>query len=339
MKGLKFPHEGRKEAGVTRNFARGTILLFAGAMSLLATNSAFALDKIRVAKGGLALMFTVIEIGQAAKIWESYGLEIQAIQTDGQAPMDKAMISGDVDIALGAGTSMAFRLKGVPNIAVAAMSGPPADFVLVVNPDGPIKKVEDLKGKSVGVTSAGSLTYYFVKALSQEMGWGPDGITPQPLGSARASFAALTRGDIAAMVSTPETGFDYAEHGRAAVLMSFGDVIKTFLTHTILASNDMVAKHPDQVQRFLKGWFKTVAYMKDPANRDTSVKIIASTLKISESAAGKAFDIDIKALSDDGVFDVAAVDVIRNTLPSFGVLDSVPAAKDLYTDKFVPVKF
>ena len=53
--------------------------------------------------------------------------------------MDKAMISGDVDIALGAGTSMAFRLKGVPNIAVAMMSGPPADFVLVVSPDGPIK--------------------------------------------------------------------------------------------------------------------------------------------------------------------------------------------------------
>ena len=110
---------------MTRNFARGTILLFAGAMSLFAANSALALDKIRVAKGGLALMFTTIEVGQAAKIWESYGLEIQAIQTDGQAPMDKAMISGDVDIALGAGTSMAFRLKGVPNIAVAAMSGPP----------------------------------------------------------------------------------------------------------------------------------------------------------------------------------------------------------------------
>ena len=81
--------------------------------------------------------------------------------------------------------------------------------------------------------------------------------------------------------------------------------------------------------------------MKDPANArgDLGQRSSPGTLKISESAAGKAFDIDIKALSDDGVFDVAAVDVIRNALPSFGVLDSVPAAKDLYTDKFVPVKF
>lgn len=284
-------------------------------------------------------MFTAIEIGQAAKIWESYGLEVQSIQTDGEAPMDKAMISGDVDMALGAGTSMAFRLKGVPNIAVATMSGPPADFVLVVSPDGPVKTVEDLKGKSIGVTSAGSLTYYFVKALSQLKGWGPDGITPQPLGSARTSFAAMVRGDIAGLVTTPETGFNFAEQGRASVLLSFGDFIKPFVTHTILATNDMVAKHPEQVERFLKGWFKTVAYMKNPANRETCVKIVASVLGISESAAGKAFDIDIKALSDDGVFDLAGVDVIRKTLPDFGVLDSVPAAKDLYTDKFVPVKF
>jgi hypothetical protein len=78
--------------------------------------------------------------------------------------------------------------------------------------------------------------------------------------------------------------------------------------------------------------------MKNPANREASVKSIAHTLSISEEAAGKAFDIDVKALSDDGAFDPKAVDVIRNTLPGFGVLDSVPAAKDLYTDKFVPVK-
>lgn len=314
------------------------VSLLAGAMALATFQPALALDKIRVAKGGIALMFAVIEVGQMAKIWEKHGLEVQAIQTDGEAPMDKAMVAGDADIGLGAGTSMAFRLKGVPNIAVATLSGPPADFVLVVNPEGPIKKVEDLKGKPVGVTSAGSLTYYFVKSLSQEMGWGPDGIVAQPLGNSRANFAALARGDTVAMVSTPETAFGYAERGKAAVLLSFGDKIKTFVTHTILASNDMVEKKPDQLRRFLKGWFETVRYMKNPANREASVKSIAHTLSISEEVAGKAFDIDVKALSDDGAFDPKAVDVIRNTLPDFGVLDSVPAAKDLYTDKFVPVK-
>jgi ABC-type nitrate/sulfonate/bicarbonate transport system substrate-binding protein len=327
-----------REANVNVILRQAGVSLLAGALAFATFDCALALDKIRVAKGGIALMFAVVEVGQMAKIWEKNGLEVQSIQTDGEAPMDKAMVAGDVDIGLGAGTSMAFRLKGVPNIAVATLSGPPADFVLVVNPDGPIKKVEDLKGKSVGVTSAGSLTYYFVKALSEQMGWGPDGIVAQPLGNSRANFAALARGDTAAMVSTPETAYGYAERGKAAVLMSFGDKIKTFLTHTILASNEMVEKKPEQLKRFLKGWFETVKYMKNPANREASVKSIAHTLSITEDAAGKAFDIDVKALSDDGAFDAKAVDVIRNTLPSFGVLDAVPAAKDLYTDKFVPVK-
>jgi NitT/TauT family transport system substrate-binding protein len=37
----------------------------------------------------------------------------------------------------------------------------------------------------------------------------------------------------------------------------------------------MIKNHPDQVKRFLEGWFKTVAYMKNPANRTAALALIS----------------------------------------------------------------
>jgi len=61
-------------------------------------------------------------------------------------------------------------------------------------------------------------------------------------------------------------------------------------------------------------------------------------MDIGTNAAGKAYDASVKGLSSDGVFDPKEVDETREAMVTFGVLDHVPDAKDLYTDRFVPVK-
>ena len=45
------------------------------------------------------------------------------------------------------------------------------------------------------------------------------------------------------------------------------------------------------------------------------------------------------ARDNSGRVFAAAIDVIRHSLKELGILPAVPDAKDLYTDKFVPVKF
>ena len=50
--------------------------------------------------------------------------------------------------------------------------GPPLLLAIVVRPDGP-KTVADLKGKTVSMSTAGSLTYWLVSETSRRQGWGP----------------------------------------------------------------------------------------------------------------------------------------------------------------------
>ena len=322
-----------------QNFLKSVAGLALIAAFVFSAGSASAADKLRVAKSGVSLMFTSLDVGEDAGIWKSLDLEVTGIQMDGEAPMQKAMASGELDIALASGTSGAFKIKGVPQSPVAQMSGPPADFVVIVHPNSKYTDIKDLKGKKLGVTARGSLTDWLVHEASRLQGWGDDGIESVGISNLQARMAAMKNGDIDGMITTPETATDYAENGAAKILLYFGDHVHDFVTHSILAHNDIITKRPDVLRRFLKGWYQTVAYMKKPENREKSIEVMARVLKISKSAATIGFDADVKAMSDDGAWDMKGLDVVRKSLPGFGLLDYVPEAKELINDQFVPVKF
>jgi NitT/TauT family transport system substrate-binding protein len=99
----------------------------------------------------------------------------------------------------------------------------------------------------------------------------------------------------------------------------------------------MIEKRPDLLKRFLRGWFKTIAYMR--ANKDFTVKSESKTVDVRESVVSKIYDTQIGSFSSDVAWDPAAIDVIRKSLKDLGILQTVPDAKTIYNDKFVPVKF
>jgi ABC-type nitrate/sulfonate/bicarbonate transport system substrate-binding protein len=198
-----------------------------------------------------------------------------------------------------------------------------------------IRSVADLKGKSIGVTTLGSLTDWLTRKLSQQQGWGNDGIKVVPLGAVPARLAAMERGELDGMVIESATGYELEEQNKGRNILLFGDIEKHFYTHVIFASDEMIEKRAELLRRFLRGWFKTVAFMK--ANKDFTVKSGAKVVQVRESIAAKVYDAQIANFSADGAWDPVAIDVIRNSLKELGILDFIPEAKVIYNDKFVPV--
>jgi NitT/TauT family transport system substrate-binding protein len=311
--------------------------VLAALLLLLGIGSADALDTVRVGKSGVALAWTMIEAGQEAKIWAGLGLSIAASQLSGDAQLQQALTAGELDFGLGSGPAMGYRIKGVPAIAVAAIAGAPYSFMLFVRPDSTIRSVDDLKGRTVAVTSAGSLTDWLVRELSRQKGWGPEGITSLPMGALRTKMAALKIGEIDSVLLTSGSVYEFVEQGQARVIASFGELVKDFHTHVLFAPDRLVEGNPDLVRRFLAGWFRSVALVK--SHKEIGVRIAAKVLEISERAAAKAFDQDMQMMSDDGAFSPAAIEAIRRSLVELGILDHMPEANSIYTDRFVPVRF
>jgi NitT/TauT family transport system substrate-binding protein len=317
---------------------RGARAAGLAAIIALASTAAQALDKVRIGKAvPNSFAFSTAEIGIDAKIWQQENIELAVSAFRGDAQMQQALTAGAVDVALGSGPGMGFRAKGVPAIAVAAMYGPPANLALTVLARSQIKTVADLKGKKIGVTTLGSLTDWLTRKLSQQQGWGPDGIQVMALGAVPARFAAMERNDLDGMVIESATSYELEEQGKGRTVTLFGDIEKHFYTHVIFATDDMIDKRPDLLRRFLRGWFKTVAFMR--ANKAAAVKSGAKVVEVRESIVSKVYDTQIGAFSADGAWDPQSIDVIRLSLKDLGILDFIPDAKVIHNDKFVPVKF
>jgi NitT/TauT family transport system substrate-binding protein len=308
------------------------------ALVALSGSAAFALDKVRLGKAvPNSFAFGATEVGIEAKIFEKEGIEVEVTSFRGDAQMQQALAAGSLDIGLGSGPGLGFRAKGAPAIGVAAMYGPPINLALVLPLDTPIKTVADLKGKRIGVTTLGSLTDWLVRELSRQQGWGSDGIKILALGQMQARLAAIQRGELDGMVIEAASGYELEEVGKARNFLLFGDIAKDFYTHVIFATDDMIDKRADLLRRFLRGWFKTISFMK--ANKDFVVAVVSRTIEVKPAIAAKIYDAQIAGFSTDGAWSPVAIDVIRHSLKELGILNSVPDAKTIYNDAFVPVKF
>jgi hypothetical protein len=69
------------------------------------------------------------------------------------------------------------------------------------------------------------------------------------------------------------------------------------------------------------------------------VKSEQRTLDVRQSIVEKIYDAQMAGFSADGAWDLEAIDVIRASLKELGTLPTIPDAKVLYNDKFVPVRF
>ena len=304
---------------------------------MLLAAPAHAAEKLRVGKAvAFAWTFTPLDIGIQTGIFAKHGLEIEASDATGDAKLQQALTADSLDVGIGSGPGMAFMAKGVPAKAVAAMAGVPRNMAVMVGYNSTAKAVDDLKGKKLGVTTVGSLTDWIGKRINALKGWGAEGITTVPIGGMPPARAAIKTGQIDGYIGALETGYALEEAKEWRVITTATPFVDDFITHVFFVRDDVIAKRPEAVRAFLKGWFETIAFMK--ANKDKSVEITSKVLNLSPAVIGRAYDEQVPIFSTDGTFDPKAVAALKQSFIEMGLLKEIPDDKVMFTTQFVPVK-
>jgi ABC-type nitrate/sulfonate/bicarbonate transport system substrate-binding protein len=294
---------------------------------------ASAADKLRVGKAvPEAFSFVPPDVGMRNGIFQKNNVELELTAFAGDARMQQAAAADSIDILLGSGPAMAFIAKGAPIKGVAAMAGPPLLLAIVVRPNGP-KTVADLKGKTVSVSTAGSLTYWLVSETARRHGWGPSGINIAPMGAMPGQIAALKRGDIDGTIMDIANAFDLEKKGEGRVLVRFTD-IKDFHIHVIFATDKVIASKPAVVRNFLKGWFETISFMR--SHKADTVKVAMEVMEKDQDISSRVYDELMPMFSNTGKFDKAALTTLRKSYVELKLLPSEPDMSKLYTEAFLP---
>jgi ABC-type nitrate/sulfonate/bicarbonate transport system substrate-binding protein len=309
----------------------------AAILALALVAPASAAEKLRVGKAvAFAWTFTPLDVGIQMGIFAKHGIEVEASAFNGDAKLQQGLTSDSVDIGIGSGPGMAFMVKGVPAKAVGVMAGVPRNMAVMVGYDSPIKTVDDLKGKKLGVTTVGSLTDWIGKRIGTQKGWGPAGITTVPVGGMPPARAAIKTNQIDGYIGALEIGISLEEAKEWRVITSAMPFVDHFITHVFFVREDVIAQRPQAVKAFLQGWQDTIAFMK--ANKVQTVEITSKVIQVAPSVIDRAYDQQIGIFSDDLSFDPRAVAVLKQSFIEMGLLKDIPEDKVMFTTQFLPVK-
>ncbi len=149
--------------------------LAAAAIGGLSAAPATAEDQLRVGiSSQTAFTFAPLKLGIAKGFFKKHGLDVKDFAFAGGGKEQQALVADSIDMALGSGPEMASIAKGAPQMAVAAMANEPKLLGVMVRPDVPVHSVKDLKGHTIAVSTAGSLTAWLVKQLVAPAGLGAE---------------------------------------------------------------------------------------------------------------------------------------------------------------------
>jgi NitT/TauT family transport system substrate-binding protein len=108
------------------------------------------------------------------------------------------------------------------------------------------------------------------------------------------------------------------------------------MIHTIYASDQLAEKNPDAVRRFLKGWFDTIAFMRQ--SKDETVRASRERTNFSIEVEEKQYDLVMPMFSGTGRFEPGALATIQRSFVDLRLIDKEPDLTKYCTEQFLPAR-
>lgn len=293
-----------------------------------------AKQKIRIGVPTKTYWPTIVcETALRQKLFDKEGLDCELTIYRGGAEGFEAVAAGAADMILNSSSSVAAGLKKGVNVrCVANGSNGYFGWYLVVKQDSKLTKVEELAGKKVGITSAGSgsdiLALWTVAARKVNF-------TRVPLGGG-GLVPNLFSGNIDATVLYSPLTFKVMQAKEARPLIDYGAEVPPHSTASWIATDKIIKDRPQVVQKALNAIYGGVAFLGDDKNRDASVKLIAEIDEIPDAIAAAELDGNLKKLSRDGAFTREIMERALEMAKLIGMTDLAPVDQ-MYVETFKPV--
>lgn len=302
----------------SRLYGSPIILLFVCSLCLAAEPKRTTLG-LTSRVGSVSLPFVVAE---EKGFFKSEGLNTVVVVMQNQVVV-QGVLSRNVDYGGTFSNFVGAALAGLPlRIVMAAMDG--SDHVLVTSQK--IKRVEDLRGKIIGISSFGGTPHSEAVMILKKYGMNPEkDVTFVQVGGSSRRYEALESGAIHAAMLVPPFNKIGRKRGFNE-LLSFNDIARIPLGG-IAVHVDKMREAPGEVIRIIKAVLKSIDYIHD---RKTDIlALMEKDWGIKEADVREGIYQDIIGLfSRTGIAsDQMMENVIRMTLETRENKGDVPLSR------------
>jgi ABC-type nitrate/sulfonate/bicarbonate transport system substrate-binding protein len=262
--------------------------------SLAAPNAARAADKLVALYSAHAVPYAMPWVAEELGLLKKYDIDLEFVYIPSSSAATAALLGGNVEIGLlgGVGIVNAY-VNGASDVVFIGSIKNIMTQSNLAKPD--VTKLEQLKGKRVGVTRIGSNTHYFTVQAFRRAGMNTDkDIIFIQTGGEAETVGALVSGRIdAATLLPPSDGKALAQGFRYVV---FGpDIGIPYAASTITTRRSVIGKRGAVIGRFMRAMAEASSAMH--RDREIVYRVMEKKLRIKDRAVlESSYNIEMKVM-------------------------------------------
>jgi NitT/TauT family transport system substrate-binding protein len=288
-------------------------------------------EQMRVGVPTKAYWPTIIALATLRqKLFEKTGLAGEMTVYRSGAECFEALAAGAADIILAPPSLVAAGLRrGVRSKLVAGAQDAYYGWHLMVRQDSPVTKPEELAGKKVGITAAGSGSDLLAQWTMQDR---KIDFTRVPVGGGGLVPNLRSRNLDAAVIYSPLT-FQLMRAGQARSLIDFTTAVPRHCVGGWIVPDKLIEQRPQAVQGAVNALYGGLAWLR--ANREGAIALIAENNEIPPEIATIEYEETILKLRTDGGLTREEVATALELSRLGGMSDLAPA-EECFTTAFRP---
>jgi len=289
-----------------------------------------AFEAVKAGFGAISGIQAPLWVAKEARLFEKQGLEVELVYIPGGPRALMALLGGSIQfLNYSAIPTMTAALRGAEAVILGSAVNRP-DHSLIVRPG--IRNVQDLRGKTIGLSSLGSLTDILLTEALRHEGLSEREVKIVAVGGLAERLGALQIGRIdGAMLLGAQM--------RAATKLGFKELIKfsklpfEVSLSSLISARSFALKQPEITFKFLRAWAEGIFVFK--SNRGLGLNVLRKYTGIE----------DRELLEDSYNQDKELIEL--EPLPSISAVKSMlgilarnqPEAVNADPHRFVEMKF
>jgi NitT/TauT family transport system substrate-binding protein len=287
-------------------------------------------------------------LGKDKGYFRDAGIDLDIRSGNGSGSAHRLVANGDSQFSYGSCASMVnLAAKGAPLISVAVIDAMGTEAV-IVRPDAGVKKLTDLKGKSILTTAnAGVNTFFPLVLKNGGLNEGDVKITNVPDGALVSSYLQGAGGSVGILGGLDDKPAEIKANGGAVpVTFAYSDFGVNQVGYCIVTNTETLKKNPDLVKRFVEATLKS--YKEAEGNPDGAIAamadIVGGTMAEDQGKAQARAVLDVtlgvlysKANTEKklGLHVASDWDDMLNLMKKYNGLETDKPASAFYTNEFV----
>lgn len=282
---------------------------------------------IKIGTSVTAMSFLPVYVA-AARTWKAQGLDVQLFQFRGDAEAAQALAGGSIDVMVGSLNGLINMINSSQPVIGVYGGFWNADFSF--HGGAGVKTWADLKGKSMGISTYGSLTDALTRFALKHNHLDPEkDVQIQQIGNTVNTYEAIKSGRIGGGILSPPYSWQADDDGMTRLGTQSKDVAPYWPKHMISAKTAFIAAHPHTIEAVLRGHVAAIRLAKK--DKPGTVQIMMDQLKISQAFAQKAVELELPYYDERGGMPEKSMPVFWDITKQLGDVKSA-WPEDKYLD-------